>query len=143
MSSWYPVLQPLLVMLLLFAFMGCLWLLTGLPTLPGAGKLRDMVSRFAAGEVDNALRRMWPLWLLFAVCFGVVLFLNSMKAGLAIWGIAKVALAGPIGYLISYCTTARKHRPEALEDGIALGAALKSRDLIICATIVALAFGVP
>lgn len=94
-------------------------------------------------DVDNALRRMWPLWLLFVACFAVVLFLNPMKAGLALYGIGKIALAGPVGYLISYCCTARKNRPENLEDGIALGAALKSRDLIICAAILALAFGVP
>lgn len=101
------------------------------------------LERVGAGDVDNALGRMWPLWLLFAACFGVVLLLNSAKAGLAVWGIGKVALAGPVGYLISYCTTARKDRPEALADGIALGTALKCRNWIICATIIAIAFGVP
>lgn len=104
---------------------------------------RRMVDRFVAGEVDNALRRMWPLWLLFIACFAVVLFLNPMKAGLAIYGIGKIALAGTVGYLISYCVTARAHRPESLGDGIALGTALKCRTWIICACILAIAIGVP
>lgn len=98
---------------------------------------------FVSSEVDNALRRMWPLWLVFVVSFGVVLFLNPMKAGLALYGIGKIALAGPIGYLISYCVTARRHRPESLEDGIALGTALKVRTWIICAAMLCMAIGVP
>lgn len=97
----------------------------------------------AKSEVDNALRRMWPLWLVFIGCFAVVLMLNPMKAGLALYGIGKIALAGPVGYLISYCCTARKHRPENLEDGIALGTALKVRTWIICAAIIGMAIGVP
>lgn len=106
-------------------------------------KMRAVFARFVAGEVDNALRRMWPLWLLFIACFAVVLFLNPMKAGLAIYGIGKIALAGTVGYLISYCVTARAHRPESLGDGIALGTALKCRTWIICACILAIAIGVP
>lgn len=95
------------------------------------------------GEVDNALRRMWPLWLLFVACFAVVLFLNPMKAGLAIYGIGKISLGGVVGYLVSYCVTARMHRPEAPLDGIALGTALKCRTWIICAAMLCMAFGVP
>jgi hypothetical protein len=95
------------------------------------------------GEVDNALRRMWPLWLLFVACFAVVLFINPMKAGLAIYGIGKISLGGVVGYLVSYCVTARMHRPEAPLDGIALGTALKCRTWIICAAMLCMAFGVP
>lgn len=105
--------------------------------------LASVKALFVSSQVDNALRRMWPLWLLFAVCFAVVLLLNPLKAGLTLYGIGKIALAGPVGYLIDYCCTARKHRPENLEDGIALGTALKCRTFVICAAILALAFGVP
>lgn len=107
------------------------------------GYLAKFKTYFGNSDVDNALRRMWPLWLVFVLCFAVVLFLNPMKAGLAIYGIGKIALAGPVGYLIDYCCTQRKHRPENLENGIALGTALKCRTWVICAAILALAFGVP
>jgi hypothetical protein len=86
---------------------------------------------------------MWPLWLLFVGCFVVVIFLNPMKASLAVYGIGKITLGGVIGYIVSYCVTARMHRPEAPLDGIALGTALKNRTWIICAAMLCMAFGVP
>ena len=96
-----------------------------------------------SGDVDNALRRMWPLWLLFVACFAVVIFLNPMKAGLGVYGIGKIAIGGVVGHFVSYCVTARMHRPEAPLDGIALGTALKCRTWIICAAMIGMAFGVP
>lgn len=96
-----------------------------------------------SGDIDNALRRMWPLWLLFVACFAVVFLINPMKAGLAVYGIGKIALGGVIGYIVSYCVMARAHRPEAPLDGIALGTALKCRTWIICAAMLCMAFGVP
>lgn len=109
---------------------------------PAAGmeRVRDWL---AQSDVDNAVLRMWPLWLLFAGCFIVVLLENWMKAQLALYGIGKIAIAGLVGYVISYFSTARKDRPENLADGIALGTALKCRTWIICAAIIGMAIGVP
>ena len=96
-----------------------------------------------SGDIDSALRRMWPLWILFVACFAVAIFLNPMKASLAVWGIGKITLGGVLGFIISFCVSLKAHRPEAPLDGIALGTALKCRTWIICATIIAMAFGVP
>ncbi len=132
--SWFAIVVGLLIVAIVLVLA---WRAGYLDSLVAA------IDRFRAGQVDNALRRMWPLWLLFAACFGVVLFLNPMKAGLALYGIGKIALAGPVGYLISYCCTARAERPENLADGIALGTAQKCRAWIICAAILGMAIGVP
>lgn len=106
----------------------------------GFGKAKAV---FVDSDVDNALRRMWPLWLLFAACFAVVLFQNPMKAGLIAYGIGKISIGGVVGYLVDFCATEKKNRPENLEDGIALGTARKCRTWVICATILAVAIGVP
>lgn len=140
--GWISVLAIVAIVLVLLWHAGFLdWLR---PVVDRAREAGASIKRFCVtSEVDNALRRMWPLWLLFVACFAVVLFFSPMKAGLAIYGIGKIALAGTVGYLISYCVTARAHRPESLADGIALGTALKCRTWIICACILAIAIGVP
>lgn len=85
------------------------------------------------------LKRMWPLLILFVITFAIVLWLQPLKAGLTLFGIAKVSLGGLIGYMIDRCVFAAEDRPHLLQ-GISRGAAWKRRSLIVAAAIVALAF---
>ena len=85
------------------------------------------------------LKRMWPIVILFAITFAIVMLLNPMKAGLTLFGISKVALGGLIGYAVDRCVFRDADRPHKLE-GISRGAAWKRRSLIVAAAIVALAF---
>lgn len=103
-----------------------------------AGYLDFLRPVFAGFEREGALRRMWPLWLLFVLCFAVVLLINPMKAGLTLYGIGKIALGGLIGYVIDYCAYREQDRPHNLE-GIERGTAWKRRAWIICAAILAMA----
>ena len=109
----------------------------------GPTKVRDDFIALArgvfSGEVDNALRRMWPLWVVFVIAFAIVLFLSPMKAGLTLYGIGKVALGGLIGYLVDRYVFRDEDRPEVQIDGISKGTAWKRRAWIVCAAILAMA----
>lgn len=91
---------------------------------------------------DAPLRRMWPLYSLFLVCFAVVLCLNPMKAGLTLFGVGKVLLGGLGGYFIDRYAFREADRPHLLT-GIERGTAWKRRAWIICAAIIGFAVGVP
>lgn len=82
------------------------------------------------------ISRAWPLLLLFALTFAVVLWLNPAKAGLALWGISKVALCGYLGYWADRLVFRPEDRPHLLE-GISRGTAWKRRSLIVAAAILA------
>lgn len=82
------------------------------------------------------LGRAAPLLLLFAVTFAVVSTLNPMKAGLALWGVSKIALGGYVGYWADRLCFRPEDRPHRLT-GIAQGTAWKRRALIIAAAILA------
>lgn len=84
------------------------------------------------------LRRMWPLWIIFALSFAVVLYINPAKAGLTLYGIGKVALGGIVGYGVDRFCYREEDRPHLLQ-GIERGTAWKRRAWIICASIVAMA----
>jgi len=89
------------------------------------------------GIVADALRA-WPLLALFLLTFPVVLLLNPAKAGLALFGISKIALGGYLGYLCDRYGFRPEDRPHALE-GISKGTAWKRRAIIMAAAIVAAA----
>ena len=82
------------------------------------------------------LARAYPLLLLFAVTFLVVLLLNPAKAGLALWGVSKIALCAYLGYWVDRLCFRPEDRPHLLE-GISRGAAWKRRSLIVAAAILA------
>ena len=82
------------------------------------------------------LLRASPLLVLFIVAFLVVLMLNPAKAGLALWGVSKLALGGYLGYWIDRLAFRAEDRPHVLE-GISRGAAWKRRALIIAAALLA------
>ncbi|WP_368565517.1 putative holin [Pseudoxanthomonas sp. UTMC 1351] len=82
------------------------------------------------------LLRGWPLLLIFLTTFAVVLWLNPAKAGLAFWGVSKIALCGYLGYWADRLCFRPEDRPHALV-GISRGAAWKRRALIVAAAILA------
>lgn len=125
--SWFAIIVGLLIVAVILVLAG------------RAGYLDWLHPIIGGFEAEGALRRMWPLWLLFVLCFGVVLFLNPMKAGLTLFGIGKIALGGLIGYVVDYCAYRKDARPHNLEC-IERGVAWKRRAWIICAAILAMAF---
>jgi len=86
----------------------------------------------------NDLFRAWPLLLLFLITFSVVAFIAPQKAGLALWGLSKLALGGYVGYWVDRLTFRPEDRPHALE-GVSKGTAWKRRAGIIAAALVATA----
>ena len=84
------------------------------------------------------LLRAWPLLVLFLLTFPVVLVLNPAKAGLAMFGIAKIAMGGYLGYFVDRWAFRPEDRPHALQ-GISKGAAWKRHAIIIAAALVAAA----
>lgn len=104
-------------------------------------RLNDTLRKFL-GDAWHArlvdLLRAWPLLVLFLVTFPVVLLLNPMKAGLALFGIAKIAMGGYLGYFVDRWAFRPEDRPHALE-GISKGTAWKRRAIIIAAALVAAA----
>lgn len=84
------------------------------------------------------LLRASPLALLFLITFAVVLFIAPQKAGLAFWGISKIALGGYLGYWSDRLAFRDEDRPHRLE-GIAKGTAWKRRSIIIAAAMIAAA----
>ncbi len=90
-------------------------------------------------DLINKLRdlaRAYPLLLLFLLTFAVVLMLNPAKAGLALWGVSKIALCAYLGYWADRLCFRPEDRPHVL-DGISRGAAWKRRSLIVAAAIIA------
>lgn len=80
--------------------------------------------------------RAWPLLLVFALSFGWVLLLNPAKAGLALWGLSRLAMGGYVGYWIDRVAFGPQARPGQLS-GIVQGTAWKRRAMIISASILA------
>jgi len=83
--------------------------------------------------------RASPLLLLFLIAIAIVCWLNPAKAGLTVFGIAKIALGAYIGYWSDRLCFRAEDRPHRLE-GIAKGTAWKRRAIIIAACVVAAAF---
>lgn len=89
-------------------------------------------------DPGRPLRRMLPLWIIFAIAFVVVLSINPAKAGLTMYGIGKVALGGIVGYSVDRFVFREEDRPHLLL-GIERGTAWKRRAWIVCAAIIAMA----
>jgi hypothetical protein len=79
----------------------------------------------------------WPLLALFALTFVVVLYLQPLKAGLALWGVSKVLLLAWLGNVIDRVSFQSDARPYLQPDSIRYAAAWVRRALIIAATILA------
>lgn len=97
--------------------------------------------RFKIPQLFNAeraqdLARCWPLLLVFAATFAIVLLLNPAKAGLAVWGVSKLAMSAYIGYWADRLCFRPEDRPHVLE-GVSKGTAWKRRAIIVAAAIVA------
>lgn len=84
------------------------------------------------------LFRAFPLALLFLITFAVVLFIAPQKAGLAVWGLSKLALGGYVGYWVDRLTFRPEDRPHLLE-GVSKGTAWKRRAGIVAAALIATA----
>lgn len=82
--------------------------------------------------------RAIALFLVFVITFAVVAFIAPQKAGLAVWGLSKLALGGYVGYWIDRTVFRPEDRPHLLE-GIARGTAWKRRACIVSAAIIATA----
>ena len=80
--------------------------------------------------------RAWPLLLLFVACFVLVLLMAPLKLGLMLWGVARLAVGGYVGYHIDRAIFPYA-RPHTL-GGIEAGAAWKRRALIVAASIIAI-----
>jgi hypothetical protein len=76
-----------------------------------------------------------PVLLVFLATFAVVLFLNPMKLGLMLYGIAKLTAFAFAGDWVD-ARIFKRAQPEDLE-GIAQGTAWKRKGLIVAAAIVA------
>lgn len=80
--------------------------------------------------------RAWPLLVLFLVCLFVVWLLAPAKLGLVIWGLAKLGMAGYVGYHIDRQIFPYA-RPHTLQGSIEGGWAQLRRALIVAAAILA------
>lgn len=98
---------------------------------------RDLFAR--AFSKDGWLIKLWPLWSLFLVCLVATLFSNQLKAGLMIYGLAKVLMGGLLG-LVVHWGFRRLHPMPDEPSGITIGTDWKCAAWIICACILALAF---
>lgn len=87
---------------------------------------------------DGFLMKLWPLWSLFLVSFAVVLFLNPIKAGLIVYAISKILLAGMVGIAVHWGFR-QIHPMPAAPTGIEVGTDWKCCTWIICAAEIALA----
>lgn len=87
------------------------------------------------GVIADKLRA-YPLALVFLIAFAVTVFLAPAKAGLTVWGIAKIACGGYLGYWVDRLSFRPESRPHRL-DGISRGAAEKRRAWIIGACVIA------
>jgi len=84
------------------------------------------------------LLRALPLLIVFLITFAVVIFIAPQKAGLAIWGLSKLALGGYVGYWTDRLAFRPEDRPHRLE-GISKGTAWKRRSMIVAAALIATA----
>ncbi len=100
---------------------------------PVRQRLRDAAATFRAWSADKL--RASPLAVLFIVTFCVTIFLNPVKLGPAIWGVAKVTLGAYIGYWADRLCFRPEDRPHKLS-GIAQGTAWKRRAVVVAAGIV-------
>lgn len=87
---------------------------------------------------EHGALRAWPLLLVFVITFTAVIVLAPQKAGLALWGLSKLALGAYVGYWADRLGFSPEDRPHAVE-GIARGTAWKRRSLIMAAAILAAA----
>lgn len=102
-------------------------------------RLRRLAAAIRVSLRERGALRAWPLLAVFVITFVVVVFLNPLKAGLAMWGISKLALGAYVGYWADRLGFTPEDRPHAVE-GIARGTAWKRRALIMAAAILAAAF---
>lgn len=96
------------------------------------------LKRITIADLLLPMVRLWPLVVMFVLCFSVVLYLNPTKAGLTLYGIGKIALGGLIGFMVFWCIWRVMDWLGAL-DGISLGVAQKCMAWIISAAILAMA----
>lgn len=82
--------------------------------------------------------RAFALALVFIVTFAVVVVVAPQKAGLALWGLSKLALGGYVGYWIDRSVFRPDDRPHLLE-GVSKGTAWKRRAAIVSAALIATA----
>lgn len=82
--------------------------------------------------------RAAPLALVFLLTIAVVVYLAPQKAGLALFGVSKIAMGGYLGYWVDRLTFRDEDRPHKLE-GISKGTAWKRRAVIVAASIIAAA----
>lgn len=90
----------------------------------------------AAWRKFGDLARGGPLLLVFALTFLVVTSINPAKAGLALWGVSKIALCAYVGYWADRLCFRPEDRPH-LNVGISRRTAWKRRALIVAAAILA------
>lgn len=74
-----------------------------------------------------------PLLLIFVATFGAVAFLNSAKIGLALYGIAKLALFALAGDRVDEWIF---RKPADSREGVALGTMWKRKAWIVSASII-------
>lgn len=92
-------------------------------------------------DTTNRARRVFekltaqPVLLVAIITFAVVLFLNPMKLGLMLYGIAKLTAFAFAGDWVD-SRIFKRAQPQDL-DGIAQGTAWKRKGLIVAASIVA------
>jgi hypothetical protein len=98
----------------------------------------------AGSPAANTLRakikdhlRVGALLVFFLIMMACTASLNSVKLGLAVWGMAKLGMGGYIGYWIDRVVFpyARPHRLR----GIEAGTSWKRRALIVAASVIAAA----
>jgi len=97
----------------------------------GFGKVEAEAITFWAWFSDKL--RASPLLVFFLIAFGVVFSINPAKAGLVLWGVARVGLFGWLGYWVDRIIFGRL---KGLA-GIQLGTAWKRRSLIVSACLIA------
>ena len=89
-----------------------------------------------ASMLDD-MRAARPLLVLFVISFAVVLWLQPLKAGLALWGVSKVALSAYLGIVIDRVGFNPAARPYLQTDAIRQAGAWLRRALIVAAAIIA------
>lgn len=109
------------------------------------GHFRPMNTNSLPARFWRRLQAVWPtlrdklraspLLLFGAATFVVVLVLNPAKAGLLIWGVARIGVYAWLGYWVDRVIFPYA-RPHTLT-GIAEGTAWKRRALIVAAALIA------
>jgi hypothetical protein len=104
-------------------------------------ELPQLEAEFAKLETEVSPALAWikdklrasPLLIVFAIAFAIVFSINPAKAGLALWGVARVGLFAWLGYWVDRIIFGRLRGLT----GIDLGTAWKRRALIVSACLVA------